>query len=225
VQAATAEHKLPAPMPEFMSQEQVTKWQADRIAKAQAKKSAETAATQASSAPSAFYTGKPYVEETGSYAFRFRQYDPELNRWTSADPSGYPDSPNNSAYNAIPTFEYDWQGLVTQGFTITTGFASNIKIDVNYTFNSSPVITGTYFDGYQGVLGLGINYTGSTALNGASSSDRIDENGATWRKYSFNVDWSLYQSLLAGIGDFSGVIWGPDLLGTGTANFTTNEIE
>jgi len=36
---------------------------------------------------------------------------------------------------------------------------------------------------------------------------------------------SLYQSLLAGFGNFSGVIWGPDLLGTGTASFTTNEVE
>ena len=58
-----------------------------------------------------FYTGKPYLEETGQYLFLFRHYDPELARWTTADPSGFPDGANNIAYMAVPTSEVDWQGL------------------------------------------------------------------------------------------------------------------
>jgi len=112
VQAAPAEHKLPAPMPEFMSQEQLTKWQADRIAKAQARKSVETAAKQANSATSAFYTGKPFLSETGAYAFQFRNYDPVLTRWTSADPSGFPDGPNNRVYvNNLVMVSVDPKGM------------------------------------------------------------------------------------------------------------------
>ncbi len=132
IQAATAEHKLPAPMPEFMNQEQLTKWQADRIAKAQANTSVETFAKQANLSTSAFYTGKPYIAETGSYGFMFRQYDPELNRWTTHDPSGYPDGPNNSAYSATPTYEYDWQGLVTGKISYTWNASSGGTIPITY---------------------------------------------------------------------------------------------
>lgn len=32
-----------------------------------------------------FYTGKPYDADSESYTFKYRNYDPELNRWTSVD--------------------------------------------------------------------------------------------------------------------------------------------
>ncbi|MDX2080590.1 MAG: RHS repeat-associated core domain-containing protein, partial [Terrimicrobiaceae bacterium] len=86
----------------------------------QAREAAEAkVAAQVTSSPSAithsplFFTGKPLVEETGQYAFLFRHYDPELNRWTTSDPSGFPDGANNIAYMAVPTSEFDWQGLDT----------------------------------------------------------------------------------------------------------------
>jgi len=98
---------LPAPMPEFLSQEQLVKWQADRIAAAESKQTAtrEQAAIQ-------FYTGKPFDSSSGSYLFKYRSYDPELNRWTSSDPSGFPDGANNHLYveNSI-TFSFDPDGL------------------------------------------------------------------------------------------------------------------
>jgi len=59
-----------------------------------------------------FYTGKPYDSDTGSYTFKYRNYDPELNRWTTSDPSGFPDGANNSRYAPTPTTGIDWQGLV-----------------------------------------------------------------------------------------------------------------
>jgi len=72
------------------------------------------AAKEANSAPStsAFFTGKPYVQETGSYSFKFRQYDPKLSRWTSADPSGFPNGANNWCYGGAPTGGLDALGLV-----------------------------------------------------------------------------------------------------------------
>ena len=45
---------------------------------------------------SLFYTGKPLVGDV--YQFKYRQYSPELGRWLSFDPSGYPDGPNNVIY-------------------------------------------------------------------------------------------------------------------------------
>lgn len=41
----------------------------------------------------------------------FRNYDPELSRWTSFDPSGFPDGPNNLIYAPTPTIAIDPLGL------------------------------------------------------------------------------------------------------------------
>jgi len=60
-----------------------------------------------------FFTGKAYSNEVAGVIFKYRNYDPELNRWTGADPSGFPDGVNNIAYGAVPTAQLDWMGLVT----------------------------------------------------------------------------------------------------------------
>jgi RHS repeat-associated protein len=44
-----------------------------------------------------FFTGKPYVKELGA-VFLFRNYRPELGKWQTSDPLGYPDGWNNFAY-------------------------------------------------------------------------------------------------------------------------------
>lgn len=62
----------------------------------------------------AFYTGKPYIELTDSYTFKYRSYNPELARWTSEDPSGFPDGANGNIYAPTPTHEFDFMGLSTQ---------------------------------------------------------------------------------------------------------------
>jgi RHS repeat-associated protein len=69
--------------------------------------------TPATAPQELFFTGKPYLEETGQYLFLFRHYDPELARWTTPDPSGFPDGANNIAYMAVPTSQIDILGLVT----------------------------------------------------------------------------------------------------------------
>ena len=47
--------------------------------------------------PDALFTGKPHVEGLG-YAFLFRNYRAGLGKWLSADPLGYPDGWNQTAY-------------------------------------------------------------------------------------------------------------------------------
>jgi len=98
-----------------------------------------------------FYTGKPYDSDTGSYTFKYRNYDPELNRWTTMDPSGFPDGANSSAYIPIPTNEFDWQGLevgtISANFTqptggSPTGISYDVSASYSATFNSAPALSG-----------------------------------------------------------------------------------
>ena len=58
-----------------------------------------------------FYTGKPYDKDLGAYTFNYRNYDPSTARWTSADPSGFPDGANNRIYAPVPTVQLDPNGL------------------------------------------------------------------------------------------------------------------
>ena len=120
IQAASAEHKLPAPLPEFKTPEQLARWRQEMTAKAAAAEALAAKQGNSATSTSAFYTGKPYVEETGSYAFNFRQYDPKLSRWTSADPSGFPNGTNNHRYTTRPTQELDALGLFLSGTFYST---------------------------------------------------------------------------------------------------------
>jgi RHS repeat-associated protein len=83
---AGADNALPAPLPEFMDQAQLSKWNASQTTQASSKEIS-----------TAFYTGKPYVPDAGGYIFKYRTYSPESAHWNSADPSGFPDGANNQA--------------------------------------------------------------------------------------------------------------------------------
>jgi RHS repeat-associated protein len=61
--------------------------------------------------PTVFFTGKPYDADLGAYLFNYRSYDPALCRWTTPDPSGFPDGANNWVYAPVPTMEIDPLGL------------------------------------------------------------------------------------------------------------------
>ena len=50
------------------------------------------------SSAAVFYTGKPYDEDLEAYHFLYRNYSPAQARWTAADPSGFPDGPNQWLY-------------------------------------------------------------------------------------------------------------------------------
>jgi len=162
---------LPAPMPEFLSQEQLVKWNADQIAAAESKKTAarEQAAIQ-------FYTGKPFDSSSGSYLFKYRSYDPEISRWTSADPSGFPDGPNNTVYAPRPTSEIDPMGLRTSlgqpSLPSSTGFSYG-----DYEFVSNNLYmrsraqweyTGWAYTGVEGVgnMGSAVSFGVSATISG-----------------------------------------------------------
>jgi RHS repeat-associated protein len=102
----TAFAAFPAAMPEFKNEKQLATWRAEQASKADTRTAEET---------HAFYTGKPYLGSTGSYAFLYRSYNPELARWTSEDPSGFPDGANGSIYAPVPTIGLDALGLFYSG--------------------------------------------------------------------------------------------------------------
>jgi RHS repeat-associated protein len=104
----------PAPLPQFMNKEQLTQWSASQSAAAKVASSSQDTSTQ-------FYTGKPYVADAGGYVFKYRTYNPEMSRWTSADPSGFPDGVNNFTYAAVPVIDLDTDGLrLVQGTSSAT---------------------------------------------------------------------------------------------------------
>ena len=74
-------------LPKFMNAQQLAQWRAERAAAAPAAATPEE--------PTLFFTGKPYDASSGTYLFKYRSYNPLLARWTSADPSGFPDGANN----------------------------------------------------------------------------------------------------------------------------------
>ena len=66
-----------------------------------------------------FFTGKPFDADLNSYVFKARNFNPNMNRWITADPSGFPDGANNHIYCAAPSFQLDPAGLlVTAVYTI-----------------------------------------------------------------------------------------------------------
>jgi RHS repeat-associated protein len=111
---------MPAPMPEFMNQQQLAKWKVEQAAEAKAD------AAAASEAPTQFYTGKPYDADAGGYIFKYRTYNPEMARWTTADPSGFPDGANNLSYVAEPSSQLDPTGLTSFSVGSVTGDISGV---------------------------------------------------------------------------------------------------
>ena len=197
LQAATS--ALPAPLPEFMDHAQLAKWNADQTAAATAA-SANEPSTQ-------FYTGKPYVADAGGYVYKYRTYNPEMSRWTSTDPSGYPDGPNNNLYVSAPTFSFDPNGaqMVTiqydafiapssitflgrtfkgdnHGFGSTTGtFREYDSVTVNTTtesIGSSTTVCGTTYE---------LNSSGAVVNSGTASTSSIQNTIAVQNGCNFTL--------------------------------------
>ena len=60
-----------------------------------------------------FFTGKPEIDGLG-YSFLLRNYRADLGKWQIADPTGYPDGPNNFTYvNNRTVDNYDRLGDCT----------------------------------------------------------------------------------------------------------------
>ena len=169
---------LPVALPEAMTHAQMKAWKAELAVKSAAKEAAAAKdIVKASSVESStsFYTGKPYIAETGGYAFKYREYNPEMSRWTTVDPSGFPDGANNRVYAAVPTSQMDDNGLALINQTINTGVsflgisANNINVAISYSYKDSPTVSSSGTTGYQGTLGAEITYTDAVSITDLTS--------------------------------------------------------
>jgi RHS repeat-associated protein len=134
---------------------------------------AAQAKADALAADQSFYTGKPYLPATGSYAFKYRSYQPELARWTSEDPSGFPDGANANIYAPTPTSEFDWMGLARVSFDSNkyTNATYGISCSAFGFFEYSLSGDGFSFEKYEGGWESG--------LNGTSANTKDDNNSLT----------------------------------------------
>ena len=238
----------PVALPESMTSAQMKAWKSDLAAKSAASSAPGTlnsgvptplapqklgAALQSNYLPpvAGFYTGKPYLAESGSYAFKYRDYNPEMNRWTTVDPSGFPDGANNRVYAAAPTSQLDNNGLELINQTVTTGVSflgisdNNINVAISYSYNDSPTISSSSTTGYQGILGAGITYTDAVSITDLTSAYSTTTTPNDTITYTFTLNWILYQTLNAGIGGLSGQILGPSVAASGIVSdvLTANE--
>ena len=116
-------------LPEFMNTQQLAAWRAQYVAPA-------AAAVQAPNEQNSFFTGKPYDLASGTYLFKYRTYSPALARWTSADPSGYPDGANNFVYvNNCVSGKVDPSGrdIWTQDITLAGSIATLTSYTSHWT--------------------------------------------------------------------------------------------
>ena len=90
-------------LPEFMNAQQLAVWREHHTP--------PTANIQNADNKAFFFTGKPYEATSENYIFKYRTYRPNLARWTTTDPNGFPDGANNLFYAPVPTRSLDTLGL------------------------------------------------------------------------------------------------------------------
>jgi len=184
------------PLPDFMTPAQLTKWKADLAAKVAAADKVQTsdstsqglnsgvptplapqklgAALQSNQLPpvAGFYTGKPYIAETGGYAFKYREYNPEMNRWTTVDPSGFPDGANNRVYVKNPINHFDSNGLDDSILSVVYTFDESANfLDITQGATIATGALGAYFGARGGALGAAVGAAGGIVAGYLISGD------------------------------------------------------
>ena len=144
---------IPAPLPDFMDGAQMAKWTVNS-------KGTDAAAATVDVESRQFYTGKPYIADAGGYVYKYRIYNPELSRWTSADPSGFRDGVNNFIYvGGKATYCLDDDGLATLesgtpssslSLTMNTG-GNDISYQITITATDSGLTESTSGHNYNPV--------------------------------------------------------------------------
>ena len=138
-----------------------------------------------------FYTGKPYDGDLGSYTFNARNYSPEINRWTSVDPSGFPDGANGQRYSPVPTngldplglqsysYNYSWTGYYrVSGSTSNLSIVANVSASVVALATTGP--TSLVFSAIATAAGAvgGVPTNWTSARTPSVTSGWLGENGA-----------------------------------------------
>jgi RHS repeat-associated protein len=122
----------------------------DQLAQWRAEETLVNAPKAAAKSDLAFYTGKPYDADLNAYVFPFRNYNPDLCRWTVADPSGFPDGANNYCYAPTPNMGCDPLGLrIKVNFSETVEYVDLADGDVGLferipTIKHPTVVGGEY---------------------------------------------------------------------------------
>lgn len=208
---STAFAEFKAPLPEFKNEKQLAEWRAG--------KASESTNQGYAAEESAFYTGRPYIASAESYAFKFRSYYPAAGRWTSEDPSGYPDGANGNVYAPTPTAEFDFQGLETQAAhrdIIINIFGTDIagEWNGNYVWSfaegseMAKITPDTANDGFTGFLGIpltveiggvtvGIGSRVDAIYNNTSSLTTEMRNGVQWKKYVVELEVKFKKNSLS----------------------------
>ena len=116
-----------------------------------------------------FYTGKPYDADLGAYVFNARNYNPEINRWTSADPSGFPDGANANIYVPSPLSECDPDGRRAQKAFSNQAHTINLTVGVQ---DSTGQFSG--MSGWASAVASTWSFSGTDATNGQSLSFSVN---------------------------------------------------
>jgi RHS repeat-associated protein len=96
-----------------------------------------------------FFTGKPFFEELESFVFKHRNYISNKAKWSTMDPSGFPDGSNSLAYVPDPLKQVDPLGtraaqLYYLGDPVYLHFSSDNQVTLSgivYTINYTGLFT------------------------------------------------------------------------------------
>jgi len=157
-------------------------------------------------APTIFFTGKPYVDGLG-YVFKYRNYNPELCRWQSADPSGFPDGANNQIYAPVPTSQFDPTGLDVQQF-YSGNILFNLTYTLSYSYTSSPTLITANLGGFTTIPGFPVGYNitmSSPSISVVSTTFTQDSAGNNIVVYAgdFYANLTLTSTLGISFGSFN----------------------
>ena len=210
LQASVTEHLPPAPLPEFKTPEQLAKWRAEHTQKTQSSASSQEGGV--------FYTGKPYLADSGSYAFKYREYNPEMGRWITVDPSGFPDGANNRLYASAPSSALDPDGFSVYWVTSEGSFSPNSTYQAlpaatfswNITYKGQAVqggsgsFTGTFAQLYQNAGSVGFVTWRGLGPSDFSASQSLElysrtDNKSAWFDTGYNVTAGFLENV--GISD------------------------
>jgi RHS repeat-associated protein len=134
------------------------------------------------------FTGKPYDGDLGAHVFPFRNYRSDSGRWTSADPSGFPDGVNGHYYASGLLNEVDPLGL----WTVQQSAGQNFSTAAPTTGNDSPTFSIYY---YLWSINGGITSSvagggGSATISAFAISNVTRVNGITAGTTDYSSPWS-----------------------------------
>ena len=173
---------------------------------------------------SAFFTGKPMINELG-YSFLFRDYNPNQGKWITTDPLGYPDGWNNLAYvNNGATVAIDWMGaaLVQHEIFTSSDFilfdSSDYKITARYVVtvgsgdnNQSSANASIIVDAYCSFVKKGILWDDKPVVETitlGSGFIEAKDNEAEIKTISFDSNVSVPQTKPFAVANLGGKVIG-----------------